>query len=69
MAAYQNTSLKASTVGSASGPTCTTVDVSTAPTTADMVEVPTARRREFRPFAEAVSVIGTERMIKVGIAA
>ena len=69
MAAYQKISLKASTVGSAKGPTCTTAEVSTTPTTADMVEVPTARSSEFSPLADAVSVIGTERMISVGMAA
>ena len=37
--------------------------------TALAVEVPRARSRAFRPFAEAVSVIGTLAMIRLGMAA
>ena len=37
--------------------------------TALAVEVPRARSRAFRPFAEAVSVIGTFAMIRLGMAA
>ena len=43
--------------------------VSTAATAADDVEVPIERSSVLRPFAAAVSVIGTERMMSVGIAA
>jgi hypothetical protein len=45
-----------------------TIDVSMAATTALEVDVPTERSSELRPFADAVSVIGTYRMISIGIA-
>ena len=41
----------------------------TAATTVLASEVPMERTRELRPLADAVSVIGTEDMISVGIAA
>lgn len=41
----------------------------TAAVRAEAVDVPIERNSVLRPLAEAVSVIGTERMIKVGIAA
>ena len=44
-------------------------ELRTAATAALAVDVPTARSNVFRPFAEAVSVMGTARMIRVGIAA
>jgi len=44
-------------------------ELRTAATAALAVDVPMARSNVFRPLAEAVSVMGTERMIRVGIAA
>ena len=55
--------------GSVAGPTCIVTEPSTAATAALEVDVPIARSRAFSPFAEAVSVIGTDAMISVGIAA
>jgi hypothetical protein len=40
-----------------------------APTAALALDVPTDRSNVLRPLAEAVSVMGTARMINVGIAA
>ncbi len=39
------------------------------PTTAAATDDPSVRITEFRPFAAAVSVGGTARMMRVGIAA
>ena len=52
-----------------SAPTDMVTEVKTAATAALDVEVPMARTRLFRPFAEAVSVMGTAPMISVGMAA
>src|SRR5690625_4312464 len=55
---------------SAPGPaTVTVVAASTAATTAEEVEVPTARIRALSPLAAAVSDWGTAAMISAGIAA
>jgi len=61
--------LNASSVGSATPPTRLTVVVRIIATTALAEEVPTARSSELRPLAEAVSVIGTAAMMRVGMAA
>ena len=44
-------------------------DPRTAATAALDDDVPSARSSALRPFADAVSVIGTDPMIRVGIAA
>ena len=56
-------------VGRLRPPTCVVTEPSTAATAALESEVPMARSRAFKPFADAVSVIGTDAMISVGMAA
>jgi hypothetical protein len=68
-AAIQKTSWNASSAGRAIPPTTIVTELRMAPTAALALDVPTDRSRVFRPLAEAVSVIGTARMINVGIAA
>ncbi|MCY1221328.1 hypothetical protein D9M72_333800 [compost metagenome] len=68
-AAIQKTSLNASKDGSRADPTVMVTEVRTAATAALDVEVPMDRTRLLRPLAEAVSVMGTAPMIRVGIAA
>ncbi len=67
--AIQKTSWNAANDGSATDPTTIVTEPRTAATAALDDEVPSARSRAFRPFADAVSVIGTDAMISVGIAA
>jgi hypothetical protein len=69
MAAIQKMSWKASSDGSVAPPTSMVTELRAAATAALEVDVPTARSNVFRPLAEAVSVMGTARMIRVGIAA
>ena len=68
-AAIQKMSWKASSDGRATPPTSMVTELRAAATAALAVDVPMARSNVFRPLAEAVSVIGTARMIRVGIAA
>ena len=68
-AAIQNMSLNASKAGKRSAPIDMVTEVRTAATAALDVEVPIDRTRLFNPFAEAVSVMGTAAMIRVGMEA
>src|SRR5699024_3100150 len=67
--AAQKTIWYAVSVGTCSAPDPMAKEAKTAATIADADEVPIERRRVLRPLAEAVSVIGTARMMRVGIAA
>ena len=68
-AAIQKMSWKASSDGRVAPSTSIVTELRAAATAALEVDVPTARSKVFRPLAEAVSVMGTARMIRVGIAA
>ena len=61
VAAIQKMSLNASSDGRVTPPTSMVTELRTAATAALAVDVPMARSNVFRPLAEAVSVIGTER--------
>ena len=55
--------------GRTTGPTSMVMCARITLTTADEADVPTARIKELRPFAAAVSVIGTAPMMSAGMAA
>ena len=60
---------KAFAVGNSAPPMANVTDARIAATTALDIDVPIARSSVLTPLADAVSVIGTERMMRVGMAA